>query len=205
MKAKLLSPAGPAYAHPAAVTGPASTALWLFLMVVTALFSLFLVAYVLRMASDDWFPIALPPQIWLSTALLCLASLLLHPAAQAARRGNAARANALFAAAGVATLVFFAAQIWAWQVLLAQQVAPNANPMASFFYLLTAIHGLHVAGGMVGWWKAHAHAARDKRRAGGAMALCARYWHFLLAVWIVLLAAFSLLTPEIARAICGID
>ncbi|MFJ5383535.1 bb3-type cytochrome oxidase subunit III, partial [Cupriavidus sp. CER94] len=33
--------------------------------------------------------------------------------------------------------------------------------------------------------------------------LCARYWHFLLGVWIVLLAALAWLTPELVNYICG--
>ena len=33
--------------------------------------------------------------------------------------------------------------------------------------------------------------------------LCARYWHFLLAVWLLLFAAMGQLTPDIVRAICG--
>jgi cytochrome c oxidase subunit 3 len=81
------------------------------------------------------------------------------------------------------------------------------NPAASFFYLLTAMHGLHVIGGLVGWTVT----ARGALRGGGTarvaelIALCARYWHFLLAVWIVLFAAVGWLTPELVRLICGIS
>jgi cytochrome c oxidase subunit 3 len=35
------------------------------------------------------------------------------------------------------------------------------------------------------------------------VALCARYWHFLLAVWLVLFSALLWITPEIARNLCG--
>ena len=35
------------------------------------------------------------------------------------------------------------------------------------------------------------------------IALCARYWHFMLAVWLVLFALLSWVTPEVARFICG--
>ena len=33
--------------------------------------------------------------------------------------------------------------------------------------------------------------------------LCARYWHFLLAVWAVLFATLGWLTPDVVRFICG--
>ena len=35
------------------------------------------------------------------------------------------------------------------------------------------------------------------------IALCARYWHFLLAVWVALLVTMAWLTPDIARFICA--
>jgi cytochrome c oxidase subunit 3 len=40
-------------------------------------------------------------------------------------------------------------------------------------------------------------------RAAWRIALVARYWHFLLLVWDVLLAALAGLEPELVRAICG--
>ncbi len=64
------------------------------------------------------------------------------------------------------------------------------------------MHGLHVIGGLAGW----VFAAAFRGSGEGAllrMSLCARYWHFLLAVWVVLLAALGWLTPEIVRYICG--
>lgn len=79
------------------------------------------------------------------------------------------------------------------------------NPAASFFYLLTAMHGLHVIGGLVGWWVAARSVWRQADPASVAwrITLCARYWHFLLVVWVVLFAAMALLTPELVRVICG--
>ncbi len=64
------------------------------------------------------------------------------------------------------------------------------NPAASFFYLLTAMHGLHVIGDLVGWWVEARGVWRQADPASVAwrITLCARYWHFLLVV---------------GRAICG--
>lgn len=94
-------------------------------------------------------------------------------------------------------------QLWAWQALLGAQVMPAGNPAGSFFYLLTAMHGLHLMGGLVGWaWTAHA-AWPDPARSAWRIALCARYWHFMLAVWLVLFVLLGWVTPEVARFICG--
>lgn len=178
--------------------------LWVFMGVATALFSLFTLAYVLRMVGDDWSPIAMPWQLWLSTALLLAGSALLQWAGVAARGGRWAAARTLLRAGGVCVLAFLAVQLWVWQVLQAARVMPAGNPAASFFYLLTAMHGLHVIGGLAGW----AVTVRGVGRAADPMsawhiALCARYWHFLLVVWGLLFATLGWLTPETARWICG--
>jgi cytochrome c oxidase subunit 3 len=33
--------------------------------------------------------------------------------------------------------------------------------------------------------------------------LCARYWHFLLGVWLVLLATLAFVTPGFVAWVCG--
>lgn len=181
---------------------PGGVGLWVFMGVVTALFTLFLAAYVMRMDSPDWQRISLPWQVWLSTALLALASVAMAVASRAARAGRMAHARHALRLGGLGAVAFVASQLWAWEALYAMHVVPANNPAGSFFYLLTAMHGLHMIGGLVGF----AFVATD--RGSGArtrmrIGLCARYWHFLLAVWVVLLAALGWLTPELVNYICG--
>ena len=171
-----------------------SIGLWVFIGVVTALFVLFLTAYVMRLAGGDSTAIPVPPQLWLSSALLVLASVLMQ------RAVTAPQARTPLAQAGLCALSFLAAQCWAWLALLSANVVVAGNPAASFFYVLTALHGLHVAGGLVAWG-ATLHADDPPR---WRIALCARYWHLLLAVWLALYAAFSWITPDVARVICGV-
>ena len=171
-----------------------SIGLWVFMGVVTTLFGLFMTAYVMRLAGGDSVVIALPPQLWLSTALLVLASVLMQ------RAVTAPHARVLFVRAGLCALAFLAAQCWAWLSLQAAHVVVAGNPAASFFYLLTALHGLHVGGGLVAW----AATLRSPDPPRWRIALCARYWHLLLGVWLVLYAAFNWITPDLARAICGV-
>jgi cytochrome c oxidase subunit 3 len=186
------------------------TGLWAFIGVACTLFALFITAYAMRMLdAPDWTRIALPRQLWLSTALLVLASLLMHGAARAARRRAMPRARTLQLGGGLAVMAFLGSQLWAWQVLIDAQVVLAAHPAASFFYLLTAMHGLHVIGGLVAW--SIAMPPSSTAEAEGAepvavawrVALCARYWHFLLLLWLTLFAALAGLEPELVRAICG--
>ena len=183
-------------AHPSA----AGIGLWVFMGVVTALFSLFTVAYVMRMSSGDAVALALPWQLWLSSALLAAGSVALEAAS---RRVDPARMRRLLLAGGLCAAGFLGVQLWAWAAMAHAQVLPAGNPSGSFFYLLTAMHGLHLAGGLVGWAMAARVAWADPARAGWRIALCARYWHFMLAVWLALFALLGWVTPEVARVLCG--
>ena len=173
----------------------AGTGLWVFIGVASTLFLLFLSAYVMRMdGSVDWSPIGMPWQLWLSTALLVAGSLLLH---RSSRTPDPIRARQWLLAGGACAFGFLLVQLWGWQVLQAARVVLVGNPAASFFYVLTTLHGLHVIGGLVGW----AVTLRDPRP--WRIALCARYWHFLLAVWVVLFGALGWLTPDVVDFICS--
>lgn len=170
---------------------PATIGLWVFIGVASTLFALFITAYAMRMdRAPDWSALGMPWQLWLSTGLLVTGSVLL---ARAARRGE----QVALIGAGVCALVFVASQLWAWQALADARVSFTGNPAASFFYLLTAMHGLHVAGGLVAWVRVLRQPGHER------IALLARYWHFLLVLWLVLFATLGGLTPDIVAFLCG--
>jgi cytochrome c oxidase subunit 3 len=182
------------------------TGLWVFIGVVTTLFALFLVAYAMRMDTGEWSAIAMPAPLWLSTALLVVGSVLFEGSASAARALRQRRARQLLLAGAAAAAAFLCSQLWAWQQLVDARVMLASNPAASFFYLLTALHGLHVIGGLIAWSVVAQHvlpAGAEPRAAAWRIALIARYWHFLLALWVVLFAALGWLSPEIVAFICG--
>ncbi|AOJ33641.1 cytochrome c oxidase subunit 3 [Burkholderia metallica] len=175
------------------------TGLIVFMAVATALFSLLLLAYGMRMREPDWQPIPHPALLWWNTGALALAS----AAMQQARRITWHRAAWLIAGGGLAAL-FVIGQLAAWRMLSAAGQTIAVNPSDSFLYLLTGLHGLHVLGGLAAWGMTIVRVRRaDPFRAQRAIALCAIYWHFLLAVWLVLLAAMWWITPAIVAAVCG--
>jgi len=199
---------GPGAAASPSTPSAGSTGLWVFIGVVTMLFFLFSVAYLMRMAAGDWIILPAPPwQLWCSTALLGLSSLAWHlaarkagaagPTASAAAQPPHAPQEALVGLAYLAALAFLAMQLWAWQAMRIHYPAP-ANPSNSFFYLITGLHGMHVIGGLLAaglvWLRA---------RGSGRVALCARYWHFLLLLWLAMFGLLFAITPERVQIICG--
>jgi cytochrome c oxidase subunit III len=171
---------------------PASkVGLGVFLAVVSALFVLLISAYAMRMPTGDWLPLPLPRVLWFNTAMLVLSSVALYSAERAARQGWMDGVRVGVVAAGVTTLVFLIGQLLAWRQLMAEGYFLSANPANAFFYLMTALHGLHVAGGLVALGRTGAKVWDDDQAemadATLSVELCATYWHFLLLVWLVLL------------------
>src|SRR5690606_3697235 len=128
-------------------------ALWVFMVVITALFLLFVTAYHMRMHLGDWRPVALPGTLWVSSALLLLASITLQVARYGATRNKRSLLLTGFILGGMFALAFIAAQWWVWQQLTAAGYLVASNPANSFFYLLTGLHAVHLLGGLLVWSK----------------------------------------------------
>lgn len=179
------------------------TALWVFLAVATSLFVLFVSAYSMRLGLADWTPLPRPRLLTLNTALLVGASLAMQWAVHAARRGEPADLRRGLATGGLLTTGFLAGQVAVWMQLNDAGYLVSTSAASAFFYLFTAVHGLHVLGGLVAWARAWKRAWRDAdpARIRLAVQLCATYWHFLLAVWVALYAL--LVSDVLGLAICS--
>lgn len=183
----------------------AKPALWLFMAVVTVLFAQFLHAYIVRMDYADWRPLPALPTVWLNTALLVSSSAALQWAQLAGRRGQIGRLKTALLAGGVLAFAFLGGQLWLWRQLTMQDYALTSGPASSFFYLLTGLHGLHLMGGLVAWGMTTSRVWREDltTRSVIGLQLCARYWHFLLALWLVLFGMLFIIPPATILAICS--
>lgn len=159
-----------------------------FFIVATALFLLFIVGYRMRMSFADWQPLQDPLLLWFNTGLLILASVALQSAKRAAADRNLARIKTGLYAGGALSLAFIAGQLTVWGQLVAAGHYVAANPASSFFYLITAVHGVHIVGGLVAWVRTLGRLQRGESfdRVHLSVDLCAVYWHYLLIVWMVL-------------------
>jgi cytochrome c oxidase subunit 3 len=196
---------GASFARPAATVG-----LGVFLAVATSLFVLTICAYFMRMMAADWRTLVFPSVLWLNTGLLIVSDLAMRSARTAARRAEMDRVRTGLIAGGITSFAFLVGQVWAWLQLNssgyfgAQDAggAAAASPANSFFYLFTALHGLHLLGGLWVWGRTTARVWRgaSAARVRLSVELCTLYWHYLLVVWLVL---FALLVPAISELCRG--
>jgi cytochrome c oxidase subunit 3 len=177
-----------------AMTLPAAKiGLGVFLAVAGALFTLIISAYSMRMSMADWRALPVPKLLWFNTGVLVLSSVALQWAHLAARRNDLEGVIVGLLAGGVSAVVFLVGQLLAWQQLSAAGYFVASNPANSFFYLITAVHGLHLMGGLVALGRTTAKVWRsaEMTQVRLTVELCAIYWHFLLLVWLVLLGLLT--------------
>jgi cytochrome c oxidase subunit 3 len=128
-----------------------------------------------------------------NTGALVISSCALQWAQIAARRGQMDVVRDGLWSGGAFALLFVIGQLAVWRQLVAAGYCAAGNPASSFFYLLTGIHGLHVLGGLAALAKTHVRlwrgAAQNQIRI--SVGLCTAYWHFLLLVWLLILAILT--------------
>ena len=175
-------PANPSGDRPSA----GSVGLSVYFAVAMVMFSLLGAAYFMRMGlhaamghADDWVAMPDPPLLWINSGILVASSMAWELARRSDAAGRAASASLTGAALGLAFLI---GQWLLWRHYLREGYFLSSNPANAFFYLLTALHGLHIVGGLAAaaWVLAERNPARVR--------LCAIYWHFLLFIWILIAA-----------------
>ncbi len=183
------------------------------LAIVGVIFFLFIITFLSRSQYPDFEALAGPPwqpftnasRLWFNTGLLACASVAIQWGLSGTRAGKLNVTVAGISAAVFFTVLFLIAQFDLWLHLQSMGFYMNGNPANSYFYLLTAIHGLHLMGGLLVlcnvvfrvWYD------NDLKTLAAPLQLCTTYWHFLLGVWLVL---FALLTsrPDTINALAAL-
>ena len=174
-------------------TNPQAIGLTTFLAVATSMFALFASAYTIRMTMPDWSPLNEPLVLWVNTGFLILASIAYQWTTSVALNSSIKKIKIGLIASGVFSLLFLVGQFSAWQDLIAQGMYVSTNPAIAFFYVLTAMHGLHLIGGLYVWARSMIKVTQgieSNEVIRISVELCTIYWHFLLLVWALL---FSLM------------
>lgn len=192
-----LEPVGEPQARGLQSLPAAAVGLRVYFAVATVMFLLIAVSFVMRMGGHvatgqqpDWKPMFWPPLLWFNTGVLILSSAAWEWARAAAHRNRLKSLRAGLVAGGGLALIFLLGQLTVWRQLEAAGCGLTATTMSAFFYLITALHGLHLLGGLAVWGR-----TTGKVLSGGGAAevrqsveLCTVYWHFLLLVWLGMFA-----------------
>ncbi|MBW4025770.1 MAG: heme-copper oxidase subunit III [Acidobacteria bacterium] len=150
---------------------------------------------------SDWHPLAIPPILWINTAILLLSSATVEMGRRQlfheidvmeewlglGRPAVKRAAPWLIATAGLGVL-FLMGQWIAWQQLASEGMFFATNPNSHFFYLITATHGLHLVMGIAALLTAlvAVFVLRKMEMRQIVVDCTAWYWHTMGLFWIFL-------------------
>lgn len=182
---------------------PSNVFLVLLLVGLSALFLSLSAAFVYNRVQSGLPSVRIPMLFLFNTLILVAGSWSME---RAKRYYNQDRAvdfqKALLLAMGL-SLLFLFAQFFGWRSLLQQNVWISSGNAASYLYLISGLHFLHVIGGLPFLFKYYSHARNQTKEPVNALVffsdpdkalklrLLRIYWHFLDGLWIYLVLFFS--------------
>jgi cytochrome c oxidase subunit 3 len=170
------------------------TALQLGLAAIVMFFMALASSYIVRRGLGlDWQRTPLPPVLWFNTVVLLTSSVTIMVARKKLESGEREAFRSWWWVTTGLGMLFLAGQIVAWRRLAAAGMLLATNPSSSFFYLLTAAHGAHLAGGIFSlFYVAFRNWKRSRISQATAAELTSIYWHFMDGLWIFLLVLLTL-------------
>jgi cytochrome c oxidase subunit 3 len=166
----------------------------LILLVVLMTFGALIGTYVVLATNQalEWKPFNLPVQVWISTVIIIVSSMFFEKAKNNLWQNEQKGARKWFVATSVIGMIFIASQILAWLSLVNRGVYATGNSYAGLFYILTAVHAVHVFGGIVSLVFIVLKTQMVTLDEGELLKrqwfarVIAWYWHFIGVLWIVL-------------------
>jgi len=144
----------------------------------------------------------LPKAFSVSTVFLILSSYTISGAVSAFRNDSFRNLKASLTGTFVLTIIFCVAQVIGWQKMVASGFYLDSNPGIAYLYILSALHLLHVVGGLF-YLLAITLTVYNKSNdivksllyftnelQATRLQLVTAYWHFIDALWVLLFFMF---------------
>jgi cytochrome c oxidase subunit 3 len=168
-----------------------STAIALAMLSILMFFMVLTAAFIaLRVKNlHSWAGIRVPSILWINTAVLLASSATLELARRKLQADSVRAFKRMWMLTTALGILFVAGQFIAWRQLAAQGVYLASRLASSFFYVFTALHAVHLLGGICALLYVRFRqfeTARVSRFVAAEVA--SYYWHFMDGLWLFLLA-----------------
>jgi nitric oxide reductase NorE protein len=180
-------------AAPVTARVPGEAGIWVFILGDMLIFGLFFAAFLVQRGqhadlfaqSRETMTVAFGA---VNTIVLLTSSLFVATAVRAHRAGRRIEARNLVALTGACAATFAVIKVAEWGIKLHAGYAPGDDLFYTYYYVLTAVHFLHLSIGSVVlayWWRLM---RRPQRPTGERRIVecCASYWHMVDLLWVVL-------------------
>ena len=173
-------------------------AIWLFLASDCLFFGAFISAYLLyrgrsniKPGPKDVFSI---PFTSATSFILLMSSLTMVLALAAIQRGDLRRLRIWLFATALLGATFLAGQVYEFTEFSREGLGLGRNLFGSTFFVLTGLHGAHVAIGIIWLMSLWGMASQGRltQKHSEAVEVAGLYWHFVDVVWIVIFTVIYL-------------
>ncbi len=155
----------------------------------TVLFSLILTGYLYTIPPEQDTKFLFQPNLlWINTIVLFFVSYFFSKISNDLKKNIKNVKKNLILVGGLSYLFLFG-QIFFWYQLMQDEKFVSTNSYFSSFYIFTALHGLHLLGGLFFWGKVCSKILKLKDdeiiSQSKSISALSLYWTFLLIVWII--------------------
>ena len=156
----------------------------------TVLFTLVVTGYLYSIpVTQDTEYLLKPNLLWLNTLVLLYVAYFFNKITNDLKKNNFEKIKKNLLIVGFLSYAFLFEQIFFWFQLMENGNYVSTNNYFSSFYIFTALHGLHLLGGLFFWGKVFSKVNRLKKEqiinAQKSIDALSLYWTFLLIVWFV--------------------
>ena len=175
---------------------PLGFMLWLGVAGSSLLFTSIFIIFLVRMHKEIGHLVVLPDMFWLSTLVILFSSITLHEANLAFMNERFLHYRVFLGATLLLGVTFILLQAGGWAEMINSGVFDHANTSAGFIYLLTGLHLIHIAAGVIYLLHLFRKAIKNRSYVDSfvysvnppnrlRIRLLTRYWHFTGALWLV--------------------
>ena len=158
--------------------------------IATVLFSLIFTSYLYTLPpGQDTKYLLRPNLLWVNTLTLFFVTYFFNKVTNDLEKNNTSKVKRNLLIIGGLTYLFLFGQIIYWFQLLKSGNYVSTNSYFANFYVFTALHGLHLLGGLFFWGKVSSRVLKlernkilEEQKNISALSL---YWTFLLIVWLM--------------------
>lgn len=157
----------------------------------TVFFGGFCSYYLVMHGNGSWLVFNLPALFFVSTAVIILSSLTIWWAQKSIAVDNYSGAKAGTLLTFALGITFCVLQIAAWRELFQQGIVfagRQSNVAGAILYVITFMHFLHIVGGLIALSVTSIKVLGKRYSSENylGLSLCAIFWHFLGALWVIL-------------------
>ncbi|MBL4707188.1 MAG: cytochrome c oxidase subunit 3 [Flavobacteriales bacterium] len=169
--------------------------LWFGMVSIVMLFAGLTSAVIVRKGDGQWLHFEMPSMFLVSCIVILLSSVLFILANFFGKRNNQPMLKSMLGLALLSGVVFIFTQVAGYGQLVDQGVfmtGATHNASGSFLYIISGLHLLHLAGGIVALLIVIFNAFKGRYNSENLLGLqvCSSYWHFMGGMWIYLYIFF---------------